>query len=64
MNAAPFMLPWLSSPKLPSRSVGLGGVAQQRTNGARVSLNAALLNLFAPNGEDLPVSDLRLAVRI
>lgn len=47
-------------PELLSRSVSLGGVAQQLTNGFGVSLSAALLNLLATNGEALSVSDLRV----
>lgn len=47
-------------PESLSRSVSLGGVAQQLTNGFGVSLSAAMLNLLAVGGEELSVADLRV----
>lgn len=47
-------------PEQLSRSVSLGGVAQQLTNGFGVSLSAAMLNLLATPGEALSVLDLRI----
>jgi EmrB/QacA subfamily drug resistance transporter len=47
-------------PEQLSRSVSLGGVAQQLTNGFGVSLSAAMLNLLAAPGEGLSIHDLRI----
>jgi MFS family permease len=48
-------------PEQLSRSVSLGGVAQQLTNGFGVSLSAAMLNLITVPGEILSVSDFAVA---